>query len=49
MGPQDELFLSYAEKHKCWSWTVAVFSIIFTFKCNKSYYSRFYSFDMFKA
>ena len=47
--PSDEMFMNYAKKHKCWSWTVAIFTFMCTFKCNKSYYSRFYSFDMFKA
>lgn len=45
----DEQFSAYAEKHKCWSVTVGIFSCMCTFKCNKSYYSHFYSFDMFKA
>ena len=47
--PADEMFMVYAKKHSCWSWTVAIFTFLCTFKCNKSYYSRFYSFDIFKA
>ena len=47
--PSDELFYRYSLKHKCFSYTIAVMTTMCTFKCNKSYYSHFYSFDMFKA
>lgn len=47
--PSDQYFSNYVKKHGCVSCTVAIFSFMFTFKCNKMYYSRFYSFDMFKA
>ena len=36
-------------KHSCVSCTVAIFTVMCSFKCNKIYYSRLYSFDMFKA
>ena len=29
--------------------SVSICTLLFTFKCNKMYYSRLYSFDMFKA
>ena len=45
----DPLFHQYHTKHKCISITILFFSIISTFKCNKMYYSRLYSFDVFKA
>lgn len=47
--PSDEHFRTYVKKHAYWSCLVAFFSFFCTFKCNKAYYSRFYSFDMFKA
>lgn len=47
--PSDPEFVRYSKKHECWSWTVAFFTFLCTFKCNKSYYSHFYSFSMFKA
>jgi len=45
----DTLFSIYYRKHTCVSNTISVFTVIFTFKFNKMYYSHFYSFDMFKA
>jgi hypothetical protein len=47
--PSDELFRNYVRKHSCWSCFIAFATFLCTFKCNKTYYSRFYSFDMFKA
>ena len=44
----DEDFTKYTKKHKCVAGFIA-FLTIFTFKYNKLYYSRLYSFDMFKA
>lgn len=35
--------------HRCVSCTIAIFTFMCTFKCNKAYYSHFYSFGMFKA
>ena len=49
MHPSDEMFYQYAAKHGCVSWTIAIFTFACTFKCNKTYYSHFYSFSMFKA
>ena len=47
--PSDELFHRYVANHKCVSCTIAIFTFMCTFKCNKAYYSHFYSFGMFKA
>lgn len=47
--PSDEDFHRYVMKHKCVSCCIACSTFACTFKCNKTYYSRFYSFDMFKA
>ena len=49
VSPSDENFSRYVIKHSCVSWMVAIFTFMCTFKCNKLYYSHFYSFDMFKA
>jgi len=46
--PADEDFSKYSKKHACVQWLIGVLTI-FTFKYNKLYYSRLYSFDMFKA
>lgn len=46
---KDEYFHTYMRKHACVSCFIAIFTFFCTFKCNKTYYSRFYSFDMFKA
>ena len=45
----DENFYNYTRKHGCVSCTIAILTFMFTFKCNKMYYSHFYMFDMFKA
>ena len=47
--PSDEYFHTYVRKHGCVSCWIALFTFFCTFRCNKTYYSRFYSFDMFKA
>jgi len=47
--PSDEKFSKYAKKHGCVSCTIAIFTFMCSFKCNKLYYSHFYSFNMFKA
>ena len=47
--PSDELFHRYFVNHRCVSITIAIFTFMCTFKCNKAYYSHFYSFGMFKA
>ena len=44
----DEDFSKYAKKHRCVQKLISILTI-FTFKYNKLYYSRLYSFDMFKA
>ena len=46
---KDPLFINYHKKHRCLSCCVGFCTLFFTFKCNKMYYSRLYSFDMFKA
>ena len=46
---KDDLFVAYVKKHGCISCFIAMFTVCCNFRCNKSYYSRFYSFDMFKA
>ena len=47
--PVDEEFHKYDKKHCCISCCVCCSSCLCTFKCNKNYYSRCYSFDCFKA
>lgn len=47
--PSDAKFYLYSRKHGCASCTIAIMTFMCTFKCNKLYYSRFYSFGMFKA
>ena len=47
--PADDLFYKYHQKHKCVSIMICIGTVLFSFKVNKMYYSRFYSFDMFKA
>ena len=47
--PRDESFAKYLKKHSCCSCFIAFSTILCTFKCNKAYYSRFYSFGIFKA
>ena len=47
--PSDPDFHNYTVKHRCMTVFITIFMALFTFKCNKTYYSRFYSFDMFKA
>ena len=47
--PVDMKFNRYMTKHSCVSCTIAIFTVMCSFKCNKIYYSRLYSFDMFKA
>lgn len=47
--PSDPAFSQYVMKHGCVSCTLAIFTCMCTFKCNKMYYSHFYSFSMFKA
>jgi len=45
----DPAFAQYVKKHRCMDCLISVMTLLFTFKCNKMYYSHFYSFDMFKA
>lgn len=47
--PSDELFYRYIANHRCFACFIAIFTFSCTFKCNKAYYSHFYSFGMFKA
>ena len=47
--PSDEGFFRYQLKHRCFSCFIAMFTCCCTFKCNKAYYSHFYSFGIFKA
>ena len=47
--PVDSKFVAFAQKHSCWSLTVAILTFTCTYKFNKTYYSHFYMFDIFKA
>ena len=47
--PSDEDFHRYNKKHCCVACCVCCTTCMCTFKCNKNYYSRCCSFDLFKA